>query len=58
MTVEKTLVEVCLVINPVQTAGIQKMKVVEVTRDVGECHLLKCPPLTDFPAILTLQLVV
>lgn len=58
MTVEKTLVEVSLVINPVQTAGIQKMKDVEVTWDAGDSHLLKSPPLTDIPAILTLQLVV
>ena len=58
MTVEKTLVEVSLLINPVPTAGIQKMKDVEVTRDAGDSRLLKSPPLTDIPAILTLQLAV
>lgn len=58
MTVEKILVEVSLVINLVRTAGIQKMKKVEVLQDAGDFHLLKSPPLTDIPAILTLRLAV
>lgn len=56
MTVEKILVEVSLVINLVQIAGIQKMKDVKITQDTGDSHLLKNPPLTDIPAILILRL--
>lgn len=58
MTVENILVEVSLAVNPVQTAGIQIMKDVEVTQDAGDSHLLKSPHLADIPAILTLQLAV
>lgn len=58
MTVEKTLVEVSLVVNPVQTAGIQIMKDVEVTQNAGDSHPLKSPCLAAIPAILTLQLAV
>lgn len=58
MTVENTLVEVSVVVNPVQAAGIQIMKDVEVTQDAGDSHLLKSPRVADIPAILTLQLAV
>lgn len=58
MTVEKILVEVSLVVNPVQTASIQIMKDVEVIQDAGDSHPLKSPRLADIPAIPTLPLAV